>query len=112
MTADVDRAAAARDAAVSRVRRATILAGVAGAALMAAFAGLAAASTHARKAVRAKPQPRAHRKRVAAVSAPVPPLVAVPGAGTGEPTQQAPQPPEAPPQPAPQSAPVAVSGGS
>ena len=113
MTAEVERAAAARDAAMSRIRRTTTVAGIAGAALVATFTGLAAASTHARKVLRARPRPAAQPKTAGPVRAPAPPLVPVPGAGTSSPAEQAPQAPPAAPQPAPQEAPpVAVTGGS
>jgi type IV secretory pathway VirB10-like protein len=114
VTTDVDRAVAARDAASSRVRRTTVLAAAAGAVLAAAFAGLAAGSTHARKTIHQRTLPKPRTKRSTSVQAPAPPLVPVPGSDDGSSQQQsAPQPPAAPPQPAPAyTPPVATSGGS
>jgi hypothetical protein len=104
MTRDLRPAVASRDAAVARVRRLTAAAAAVGLALVAAFAALAATSTHLGKVVVRHAHPRAAPSRT--VTAPVPPLVA--------PEQSAPTPTQSPaPAPAPQAAPpVVVSGGS
>ena len=106
-SAQLRGAVAARDAALGRVRRTTTFVAAGCVALAAAFAALAAGSTHARRTaapVRAAPGRKATRSPVAA---PAPPLVAVAQAA-----DQAPQPAPAPAAAPPTTPPVAVSGGS
>lgn len=106
MAHDVERAAASRDAAAARVRRLTAGAVTAGVALTAAFASLAAGSTHLRKTIVHRVRPATPVQK--AVTAPAAPLVAVHSSAP------APAPPAAS-SPAPSvssSPPVVVSGGS
>ena len=103
------RAAAARDGAVRRLRRATQVSVAAMVALGGAFTALAAGSTHPKTAAvhRAAPKTAA-----AVVAAPAPPLVTVQSAATPTPT---PTPTQAPAVQAPTPSyqpPVVSSGGS
>lgn len=107
MDRDLKRALGRRNAGTARVRWSTwvILAGAV--VLTALFAVAAAASTHTRRVVT---QLVHTRRRLPAVTAPAPPLVAAHAAAPAPPaaSQQAPAPT---PAPAP-AAPVVVSGGS
>lgn len=106
-SAQLRGAIAARDAGLDRVRRATVVVAASCVALGAAFAALAAGSTHPRRTV--VPLRPATRSRVRGhVVAPAPPLVAV--AQAADPAAQ--QPAAAPAAAPPTTPPVAVSGGS
>ena len=91
-----------RDAAVSRVRRATAAVLAGSAALTGAFFGLAAGSTHST----AKGPTTAKTKSTGTVTAPTPTLTQNGSDNSSPPVQQTPTPSVA------QSAPVVVSGGS
>jgi hypothetical protein len=98
-----ESAAAIRDRASGRVRRLTVAAVAGATALSAAFAGLAAGSTHPTKAVRTKTAPA---RKARTVTAPEPSLTPSGSTATPAPAQAAPQvTPTAQP-------PVAVTGGS
>ena len=103
MSSELGSGAAARDMGVARIRTLTRGAVVGAALLTAAFAGLAAASTHVRKASRAATQ--SARRTVTTVPVPVPApapssaQVPVPVAPSQAPTQSA-------------GPPVVSSGGS
>jgi hypothetical protein len=103
-TSDTRRAVVDRDAAIARVRRASTMALAGAAALVAAFAGLAAASTsHARKVVR-RSSVRRPTTAVANVPSVKPPPVTPSGTPTPAPPAQAPTPSVSPP--------AVVSGGT
>ena len=99
------RAAVDRDAAIARVRRATTATLALATALVAAFAGLAAASTHSRKAVREAVTTRRSNAttivQTPSVSPPVQPSGSTPSPA---PPAQAPTPSVSPP--------AAVSGAT
>lgn len=106
------RAALDRDGAMRRLRRSTQVSVLVSLVLGGAFAALAAGSTHAKKVVRVPVRRAATTTAAALTVAPVPPLVAVQGAGE-QPSAPAatPTPPVSAPAPTYQQ-PVVVSGGS
>jgi hypothetical protein len=106
-SAQIRGAVASRDAALDRVRKATVVLTGGCVGLAAAFVALAAGSTHARRTAPPLVLQASRRPRQIVV-APAPPLVAV-----AQTTDHAPQPPANAPAAAPPGAPpVAVSGGS
>ena len=108
MTRELRQAVHRRDATLTRLRWTGGVAAVAGLVLTAGFGGLAAASTHTRKAV-THVTTRA-RRRLPPVTAPAPPLVV---AHTNAPPPVPPATPTPAPTPvAPSYTPVVVSGGS
>src|SRR5437588_6674321 len=100
------RAVLDRDAAIARVRRATTATLAVAGALVAAFAGLAAASTHSRKAVK-----QTTRKEATATKTVKTPSVSPPPLQSTGSTAPSPAPPAQTATPSP-SPPAAVSGGS
>ncbi|HEX6763392.1 MAG TPA: hypothetical protein VF094_11390 [Gaiellaceae bacterium] len=100
-------AVAARDAALTRVRRATAVVAAGCVALGGTFAALAAASTHPRHHLTGA-SVRTTRGARTRIVAPAPPLVAVSQASAPASQPSAPPPTAAPPA----APPVAVSGGS
>jgi hypothetical protein len=101
------RAVVDRDAAIARVRRATTGTLALATALVAAFAGLAAASTHSRKAIRQAAKTRRSNATTTVQTPSVsPPPVQPSGGSTPSPTPpaQAPTPSVSPP--------AAVSGAT
>jgi hypothetical protein len=99
------RAVVDRDAAIARVRRASTVTLAGAATLVAAFAGLAAASTHhARKVVRRVAVRRPAVTKVVKTPSVSPPPVTPSGTPTPAPPAQAPTPSVSPP--------AVVSGGT